>query len=333
MPSMPQPAQPDHNTSLTDEVILGVDTHKDLHVAAVITAVGAVAASRSFPTTMAGYQQLLAWAHTFGTLRRAGVECTGSYGAALTRHLQAAGITVIEVNQPDKATHRRRGKTDTIDAQAAARAVLSGRATATAKTGDGPVEMLRMFKLAKSSAIKSRTQAINQLKAVLVAADPTLREALSGLSTPILIRHCAQLPTGAPSDATSAATWTLRLLACRIVKLTGEIDDLNQQLARAVNRHASKLLARPGGARLRRGPAHHRRGQPRAAGQRSLLRRVGRRQSGRSVFRQDRPPAPEPRRRPASQRRAVPHRAVASALGSTDPRLPCPAHRPRQDPP
>jgi transposase len=92
--------------------------------------------------------------------------------------------------------HRRRGKTDTIDAQAAARAVLSGRATATAKTGDGPVEMLRMFKLAKSSAIKSRTQAINQLKAVLVAADPTLREALSGLSTPILIRQCGQLPRG-----------------------------------------------------------------------------------------------------------------------------------------
>jgi len=79
-----------------------------------------------------------------------------------------------------------------------------------------------------------------------VAADPTLREALSGLSTPILIRQCAQLPTGAPSDATSAATWTLRLLACRIVELTGEIDDLNQQLARAVNRHTAKLLARPG---------------------------------------------------------------------------------------
>ena len=246
MPSMPQPAQPDHNTSPTDEVILGVDTHKDIHVAAVITTVGAVTASRSFPTTKAGYHQLLAWAHSFGTLRRAGVECTGSYGAALTRHLLAAGITVIEVNQPDKATHRRRGKTDTIDAQAAARAVLSGRATATAKTGDGPVEMLRMFKLAKSAAIKSRTQAINQLKAVLVATDPTLRAALSARSTPILIRHCTQLPTDTPSDTTSAATWTLRLLACRIMKLTGEIDDLNQQLARAVNRHTPSCWRGPG---------------------------------------------------------------------------------------
>jgi transposase len=246
VPSMPQPAQPDHDTIATGEVILGVDTHKDRHVAAVIGALGAVAASRSFPTTMAGYQQLLAWARTFGTLRRAGVECTGSYGAALTRHLRAAGVNVIEVNQPDKATHRRRGKTDTIDAQAAARAVLSGRATATAKTGDGPVEMLRIFKLAKGSAIKSRTQAINQLKAVLVAADPTLREALSGLSNPILIRHCAQLPADPPRDATNAAAWTLRLLARRILGLTAEIDDLNQQLTHAVGRHTPKLLARPG---------------------------------------------------------------------------------------
>jgi len=246
MPPMPQPAQPDHDTIATGEVILGVDTHKDIHVAAVITALGAVAASRSFPTTMAGYHQLLAWARTFGTLRRAGVECTGSYGAALARHLRAAGSNVIEVNQPDKATRRRRGKTDTIDAQAAAQAVLSGRATATAKTGDGPVEMLRMFKLAKGSAIKSRTQAINQLKAVLVAADPAVREALSGLSNPILIRQCAQLPADPPGDASSAAAWTLRLLARRILELTAEIDDLNQQLAHAVNRHTPKLLARPG---------------------------------------------------------------------------------------
>jgi len=246
MPSMPQPAQPDHDTITPDEVILGVDTHKDTHVAAVITAMGAVVASRSFATTAAGYHELVAWAPTFGTLRRAGVECTGSYGAALARQPRAAGSNVIEVNQPDKATRRRRGKTDTIDAQAAAQAVLSGRATATAKTGDGPVEMLRMFKLAKGSAIKSRTQAVNQLKAVLVAADPAVRDGLSGLSNPILIRQCAQLPVGAPSDATSAAAYTLRLLAHRILELTAEIDDLNQQLAHAVNRHTPKLLARPG---------------------------------------------------------------------------------------
>ncbi|WP_308378030.1 transposase, partial [Streptomyces sp. ISL-98] len=156
-----------------------MDTHKDVHVAAVITMTGALLDTRSFRTTQEGYRQLLAWARAFGRLQRAGVECTGSYGAALTRYLHSEDITVTEVNQPDKATRRRRGKTDAIDAAAAAQAVLSGRATATAKASDGPVETIRMFKMAKTSATKSRSQAINQLKAVLVAADPALREALT----------------------------------------------------------------------------------------------------------------------------------------------------------
>ncbi|GAA2454782.1 IS110 family transposase [Streptomyces macrosporus] len=128
-----------------------------------------------------------------GRLRRACVECTGSCGAALTRYLHREGITVTEVDQPDKATRRRRGKTDAIDAAAAAQAVVSGRATATAtaKAGDGPVEAIRMFKVAKTSATKSRSQAINQLRAVLVAADPAPREALNDLSNPKLIRKCS----------------------------------------------------------------------------------------------------------------------------------------------
>ncbi|MFI6063631.1 transposase, partial [Streptomyces sp. NPDC051286] len=194
MPSITQPAAPCHIPSEpAEEVLLGVDTHKDVHAAAVITVLGAVLDGRSFPATAEGYRQLLSWTRSFGALRRAGVECTGSYGAALARHLRAEGIEVTEVNQPDKAARRRHGKTDAVDAEAAARAVLSGRATATAKTSDGPVEMLRLFKLAKGSAIKSRTQAINQLKSVLVSADSTLRESLAGLSNPpygaALARH------------------------------------------------------------------------------------------------------------------------------------------------
>ena len=185
MLSMPQPVQHHQDNSTAEELVLGVDTHKDRHVAAVLTSLGVLLSSKSFPATAAGYRTLLAWVATFGVLRRAGVEGTGSYGAALARHLRAAGVEVvevIEVNAPDKATRRRRGKTDTLDAEAVARAVLSGRASGSAKAGDGPVEMLRMFKLAKSSAVKARTQTINQLKAVLVAADPQLRDTLSGLS-------------------------------------------------------------------------------------------------------------------------------------------------------
>ena len=229
-----------------EEIILGVDTHKDLHVAAVISMLGALLDTANFPTTADGYQQLLAWAQGFGVLRRAGVECTGSYGAALTRQLRAAGILVTEVNQPDKASRRRRGKTDAIDAKAAARAVLSGQATATAKTGDGPVAMVRLFQLAKASAVKSRTQAINQLKAVLVCADPLLRDSMAGLSTPKLIRQCAALPADTASDAATAAAYTLQLLARRIRDLTDQINDLNLQITQVLAAHAAQLLERKG---------------------------------------------------------------------------------------
>jgi transposase len=118
---------------------------------------------------------MLVWARRFGGVQRAGVECTGSYGAALSRYLSSQQVIVIEVNRADRSERRRRGKTDTIDAEGAARAVLSGRATAIAKSADGHVEMIRMFKPAKASGIKSRGQAINQLKAVLVRTDPSLR--------------------------------------------------------------------------------------------------------------------------------------------------------------
>jgi transposase len=173
---LPATGQPDAAEAEANagEVVLGVDTHRDVHVAAVVTVLGALVATKAFSTTEAGYRQLVAWASSFGILRRAGVECTGSYGAALTRQLLAEGLAVVEVNQPDKATRRKRGKTDAIDAEAAARAVLSGRATATAKTGDGVVEAMRVLKLARDSAVNARTKAINQLKAILINAEPKL---------------------------------------------------------------------------------------------------------------------------------------------------------------
>lgn len=241
MPGITQPLRPRHvTTDGPEDVLLGVDTHKDFHAAAVITTVGATLDGRPFPATADGYRQLLAWAHSFGTLRRAGVECTGSYGAALTRYLRGAGIEVTEVNQPDKAARRRHGKTDAVDAEAAARAVLSGRATATAKAADGPVEALRLFRMAKGSATKSRTQAINQLKSVLISTAPALRESLAGLSNVKLIRSCAELDVAAGNDSAAAARHTLRLLARRIQSLTEEINDLNQRMTDAV------LIAAPG---------------------------------------------------------------------------------------
>ena len=246
MSSMPHTDPDTQPNPDSEEVILGVDTHKDIHVAAVVSILGAQVADATFPTTTAGYRQLLAWARSYGMLHRAGVEGTGSYGAALTRHLRRSGITVIEVNRPDRAARRRHGKTDTIDAVAAARAVLSARAVTTAKAADGPVEMLRMFRLARASAVKSRTQAVNQLKAVIINTDPALRETLTGLTDTALIRHCANLPDTTPTDAVTAARYTLRRLAQRIQALTAEERELQRHIIAVLNTYAPQLLQRHG---------------------------------------------------------------------------------------
>lgn len=246
MSSMPHSTTSHHHHPGLDEAIVGVDTHKDVHVAAAINTLGVLLGTSEFSATAAGYEQLLSWASAFGMLRQAGVEGTGSYGAALSRHLRAAGIEVIEVNQPDKATRRKQGKTDAIDAQMAAQAVLSRRATAVAKTNDGPVDMLRMYKNARSSAVKARTQAINQLKAILVRADPQLREQLTGLSNRKLFHACAVLTVTGDTSPLDAAIYTLRSLAQRIQNLTYEINDLMSRIDTVVKSSCPELLERDG---------------------------------------------------------------------------------------
>ncbi len=228
------------------EVVLGVDTHKDVHVAVVLSALGVLLASRQVATTPAGYHELITWARSHGRLDRAGVEGTGSYGAALTRILRAEGVQVIEVNRPDRSLRRRRGKSDLVDAEAAARAVLSTAATAIPKAADGPVEAMRVLKIAKDSAVKARVQALNQLKAVLVSADPALREALRPLSTQRLITRCADLDIHAGTEddhgVAAATAHTLRQLARRIQYLTREIRDAQRRIAAAVAATAPRLL-------------------------------------------------------------------------------------------
>uniref|UniRef100_UPI003983B162 IS110 family transposase n=1 Tax=Streptomyces kunmingensis TaxID=68225 RepID=UPI003983B162 len=234
MPQSTLPAQP--GEPLAEDALLRVDTHKDVHVAAVLTALGTLLAHQEFPTTAAGYRQLLSWASSFGALRRAGVEWTGSYGAALARFLSRENVQVVEVNQPDRALRRKRGKTDAVDAEAAARAVLSGRADVTPKTGEGPAADMRVLRLAKESAVKARTQAKNQLKAVLLGVDPALREALSNLSNTALIATCAGL------HGDDAAVFTLRLLAQRIQQLTAEVKELVRRTTKAVRCRHPQLL-------------------------------------------------------------------------------------------
>ncbi|MFC4505159.1 MULTISPECIES: IS110 family transposase [Streptomyces] len=239
-------------------VVLGIDTHKDVHVAAVLDHLGALLGTGEFPATAAGYRQLLDWAGQCGTVVRAGVECTGSYGAGLARYLATQRVAVVEVNQPDRSTRRRRGKTDAIDAEAAARAALSGTARALPKSGDGQVEALRFLRLAKNSAVKARTQALNQLKAVLVNAPSTLREELEPLSTWLLVSRCAELVDPRGDDpAADTAVYTLRLLAQRILRLRQ--DGCHGSAGR------SRLHPEPDRRRLRRGSRTWASGVSRAA--------------------------------------------------------------------
>ncbi|MFF7597880.1 IS110 family transposase [Streptomyces mirabilis] len=225
-----------------------MDTHRDAHVAAVLSVMGAVLAADEFPATAAGYRDLLKRARKLGAVRRAGVEGTGSYGASMSRYLLTRGIHVFDVNRMDQADRRRRGKSDPLDAQNAARAVLSGRARARAKAGDGPVQIARMYKLTKASAVKARTQSINQLKAVLVTADPALREELAGLGNAELFRTCARftdvssLEEVGEESVLQATRITLVLLAHRIGQLSEQIRDVDARLARLVDCHAPQLL-------------------------------------------------------------------------------------------
>jgi transposase len=229
-----------------EQIVLGVDTHAEVHVAAVITVLGALVGTRSFPATAAGYAALLDWTRSHGRLRRAGVEGTSAHGTALNRHLARNNVQVIEVNRPDRAVRRRRGKTDAIDAENAARAVLTNQATAVAKSGDGTVEMVRLVKIAKDSATKARTQTINQLRAVLARAEPTLREALAGLGPVTLIRRCAELPATTVRNIDETAGHVLRVLARRVQALDAEIRAHQQHLTTIIGTCAPDLLARPG---------------------------------------------------------------------------------------
>ena len=137
-------------------VIVGVDTHKHVHVAVAIETRGIRLGDQSFVADSGGYRALITWADTHGRIKAFGIEGTGSYGAGLPRAVRRAGHRVVEVNRGDRHTRRAVGKSDTVDAESAARSVLAGQATATPKTGDGVVEMIRQLKIARDTAGKGR---------------------------------------------------------------------------------------------------------------------------------------------------------------------------------
>jgi transposase len=233
-------------TTMPDEqvrVTVGIDTHEEVHVAAVLDELGQLMATESFATTAQGHRHLERWALSWGGIDAIGIEGTGAWGAGVTRYLQARGHRVVEVDRPDRKTRRRKGKSDTIDAEAAARAVQAGRATGIPKTRTGPIEAIRVLRVARRSAVKARVQAVNQVQSLVSTAPDDLRDQLRHLRLVELIRAAARFRPGLPTEPHQATKTALRALARRHQALADEIAGLNAQLDTLVAAVAPNLIA------------------------------------------------------------------------------------------
>jgi transposase len=226
------------------DIVVGVDTHKDDHVAVALDGIGGQRGCYDSPATLDGYGRMLAWARSRGRVVAFGVEGTGSYGIGLARFLRRHGVKVYEVSRPPRRGARRAaGKSDTLDAEHAAREVLSGQATSAPKTSDGNVEVLRLIKIARDTAVKSRSQAMIALKSTIVTAPDTLRANLKALSDFKLITACATFASEAPSDPSLATCYTLQSLARRWLALHEEIKEHTRHLERIATATAPHLMA------------------------------------------------------------------------------------------
>lgn len=215
----------------------GVDTHQDVHVAAVIDEIGTLLATKSFPTSPLGLKGLHRWLTRHGRVVKVGVEGTGSYGLGLQRVLADAGLEVVEVNRPNRQLRRAKGKSDTVDAESAARAVLAGHATAVPKAHDGIVEAIRVVQVAHTSTRQALQKVDGRIRSLTITAPETLRVEFTGLSVHARAELAARLRPGTDhaevTTATKVALRTLgrqrQLLAADLKSLAAELEQLTTQ--------------------------------------------------------------------------------------------------------
>lgn len=225
------------------KLYLGVDTHLELHVATLINELGQVVKSKSFSVDLAGYRELLAWCKSYGFLQKAGIEGTGSYGAELTKFLNKNCIDVYEVMRPNRMERRLKGKTDVIDSENAARSVLSGEAAVIPKSHAGPVESLRSLLMTRNSAVKARTQAMNQIRALLVSGPDELKQSLYRPKP----SACATACLARCSNSRKPLMISLVLLAQRWNFLNDQVKSLDNALKKLTLNTAQSLVSRFGG--------------------------------------------------------------------------------------
>lgn len=227
------------------DIAAGVDTHLDTHTVAVIDTAGRRLGHRQFPADTAGYQALLSWVRSLGTVTIIGVEGTGAYGAGLARRLQDEHINTVEVDRPNRKTRRDQGKSDPIDAEAAARAALSRVRTGIPKVRTGQIEALRNLRVARRSAVSQRADCIRRIKTLLITAPDHLRHQLRNLTDRHLLAACAALrpDTSRVGEPSQAAKVALRSLGRRHAALTNEINELDSLIEPLVHAINPALLA------------------------------------------------------------------------------------------
>jgi len=230
------------------DYVVGVDTHLDEHVLAVVAAPsGVVVARRSVRASACGYSAALRFVtETAVGARVWAIEGTGSYGAGLSRYLAGRGETVLEVSRTPRAERRLRGKDDSLDAARTARAALASETLALPRSGERR-EALRLLLVARRSAVDVRREALGQLRGVIVTAPDQLRQQLRGLPTGRLLERCSRFRRSSSASADELATrLVLKSLARRIEAATLEAAELERELLGHVRALAPRLLDEPG---------------------------------------------------------------------------------------
>jgi transposase len=220
-------------------VAIGVDTHRDQHVAVALERFGRDLGSLTVAADASGYAGLWQWASGLGDPLFA-VEGTGSYGAGLTRFLVAAGATVFECERP-RRRERRQGKSDLIDATLAARRLLSGERLARPR-GGGVRDDLRLLLMERQGAVRARTAALNELQAAIVTGPETLRSRFRGLDGNQAAKAAAKLRERKNVTETAVAISVLRRIAIRARRLSREIDEIDEQLGTITSELVPELL-------------------------------------------------------------------------------------------
>ncbi|GAB2856309.1 IS110 family transposase [Actinocorallia aurea] len=234
-----------HQPARAHEVWVGVDTHRDVNVAVALDERGRRLGEISVDTTRQGNAELVAWARGLGDrVRGFAVEGTGTFGASLTRHLQAEGVPVVEATRPrrDRMAQRNDGKSDSFDALRAAKGLLAEDLSIVPKSRDGDVEALRTLNVVRRSAVKARTAAINSMRGILVSAPDQLRDQFRGAAKTDLIDRCSRLRPGPDGGLEGSLKRSLRRLARRCIALTQEVADVDAEISMLVQRCAPQLL-------------------------------------------------------------------------------------------